>query len=123
MSIKARVLSLAFTGLVVWGCSMNAENEEKFENVKYFSTFSGYNIPLRLSGEVSKEVALKKEAYYIGFYDEAHRLFRVEKYLRGELFFRQNYFYREDGSLEECHGVNHEGVEVTNRFDETGQQI
>lgn len=123
MSIKVYVAELVFGGLLTVGCGMDIKNDTKSTETKYFATFSGYNIPLKLTEEIPKELALKRDAYYVGFYDEDQRLTCVEKYLDGALFFRHSYFYREDGSLRESKTVNSEGIETVSYFDENGRKI
>lgn len=98
------------------------DNERQVE-IRYYGTFSGYNIPLKLSEELTQPEALRRKSYYVGFYNETQSLFRVEKYLNGSLFFQHNYFYHENGSIRENRIVNSDGITTTNHFDAKGKQI
>ncbi|MDA0662434.1 MAG: DUF6156 family protein [Proteobacteria bacterium] len=93
--------------------------EEPVRHVHYGS-FAGYWIPLHLVEPIDREIALSRQTYYIGFYDKAGKLCRVEKYFDGALFFRHDYAYYENGVIRESRIRNADGVEAVNRLDERG---
>tara|TARA_R110001606_G_scaffold205532_1_gene353276 strand:- start:91 stop:456 length:366 start_codon:yes stop_codon:yes gene_type:complete len=93
--------------------------EEPVRQIHYGS-FAGYSIPLHLVEPIDRETALSRQTYYIGFYDKAGKLCRVEKYFDGALFFRHAYAYYENGVIRESRIRNADGVEAVNRFDDRG---
>ena len=109
--------------LIVTGC--HAEMSHSKNNVSgkaYFATFSGYSIPLKLVDEITESDALSRDAYYVATYENGV-LLGVEKYFRGRLFFKHEYFNHENGALKESRTVNEDGEKNVLLFDERGKMI
>lgn len=98
-------------------------SESRKGQMIYYENFSGYKIPLVLVGEILRDEAVKRDAYYVGHYDEFGKLYMVEKFFRGKLSFRHHYQYYSSGKIRESRTVNDEGTERINYFDENGKPI
>lgn len=59
---------------------------------KYFTTFDGYNHPVKVDNEISKNDISKYNAYYIAYYNK-DLLIRVEKILNNKIEFTYTYTY------------------------------
>ena len=93
------------------------------EGVKYYTTFAGYNLPLHLTEQISKGRALMMGTYYVGFFSPDGTLSQVEKYYQGNLFFRHEYSYHENGSLRRNCVTNADGHVTINHYDQSGKII
>ena len=102
---------------------MNNIAVDKEGKSHFYANFSEYKIPLKLVEPLVEKDALSRETYYIGFYDSKDKLYRVEKYFKGKLFFKHDYLYHENGRIKESRTVNRDGVEKINWFDEKGRAI
>ncbi|WP_445357760.1 DUF6156 family protein [Microbulbifer sp. ANSA002] len=106
------------------GCQAEmSDSENKMSDKVYFSSFSGYSIPLNLIGEITKDEAASLDSYYVAYFDDKGVLLSVEKYFRGSLFFKHDYFYHKNGSLKESRVVNADGKETVSFFDGEGKAI
>lgn len=66
--------------------------------VKYYSSFAGYNHPVKLIDELRETKIKEKKSYYVGTYN-GERLIKVEKILIGKTVFIYNYSYDNNGKL------------------------
>ena len=105
------------------GCQAKMSDSKNDVNGKvYFASFSGYSIPLKLVDEITEDEAVSRDSYYVATYEKGV-LLGVEKYFQGSLFFKHEYFYYDDGTLKEKRGINVDGKETINLFDEKGKMI
>lgn len=106
------------------GCHAEMSDSKNYMSGEvYFSSFSGYSIPLKLVDKITRDEAIARDSYYVAIYDDEGKLLSVEKYFQGKLFFKHEYSYRDNGVLQESRVVNAEGQETTNFFDEKGKMI
>ena len=89
----------------------------------YYAGFSGYHIPPRPSEKITREEALKRDAYYIAYFDEQERLILFTKYYKGRLLFSSKYYYRSSGTLERREMTDETGKMIIDYFDESGKII
>jgi hypothetical protein len=68
-------------------------------NTRYFTSYSGAGLPLRLVGELAAEDMRNRNTYYAGSFDAEGRLTRCEKMVYGEVEARHEYHYHADGRL------------------------
>lgn len=66
---------------------------------RYFTSYSGAGLPLRLVGELAADDMRNRNAYYIGAFDAEGRLTQCEKVVYGEIELRHEYCYHADGRL------------------------
>lgn len=89
----------------------------------YYAEFSGYHIPPHPSKPLTSEEAVKRDAYYIAYYDERERLLSFTKYLYKKLFFIEKFFYRPDGTLERRESIDENGETKVYYYDENGKLV
>jgi hypothetical protein len=66
---------------------------------RYFITYSGVTLPLRLVNEIQATELRNRNTYFRGDYDTAERLVTLEKLVYGEVELRHRYRYADDGRL------------------------
>lgn len=93
--------------------------------VKYYKTFAGYNVPLKLIQPFSKEEALgSRHAYYIGYFSKKNNILqRVEKIHNGKLIFTHVYSYHPNGVIKRLETTTADGKLLFKNFDERGKPI
>lgn len=96
---------------------------ENGDEVVYYGGFSGYQLPLKPEEKLSKDTALSRKTYCMGYQDGGGRLYRFEKYLNGKLFFRHDYSYHADGTIKKSMTTNADGELRVLLFDETGDPL
>jgi len=109
-------LGAGFGGWAMWRCS----RQRKHDPVEYFSGWDGYNLPIRLTGRITREeadaIAARGNAYMIGYFDSDNRLVRNVKMLRGEIFFEHIYDYDRRGRLRRVKATNPKGVVTVREY-------
>ncbi|WP_457798610.1 DUF6156 family protein [Methylocystis sp. S23] len=89
---------------------------------KYFLTYSGVRMPLKLVEPLKAAELGNRNTYFRVTYDSAGRLATCEKMVYGEVELSHRYAYRDDGSL--AHARIELGDEVTEvDCDETGAPL
>ncbi len=68
-------------------------NPKHNDEVRYYETFAGYNIPFKLQGQISKAEADNRTTYYVGTYRH-NLLINVKKVHQNQLLFEDSYFYQ-----------------------------
>jgi hypothetical protein len=73
------------------------EQQKNHDPVEYYRTFTGYDLPLRLRGRMTREEAESSAAagfaYYIASYSPEGTLTKVVKMFRGAMLYEQSYEY------------------------------
>lgn len=115
MSFKNIFLLLLLFYILFLRVTQSEIGSGMLESKKYYASFSGYNIPLKLAEEISESEALSKHSYYIGFFLEK-KLVRVEKYVNRTLFFQHFYYYNENGALIKSKIIGPDKTEKINTF-------
>ncbi|MBC8038435.1 MAG: hypothetical protein H7X89_14580 [Rhizobiales bacterium] len=85
--------------------------------IRYFGSFSGYNLPFKLGNEFNETEALRKKAYMLACFDEKGVLKWYEKRLDGNMEFRHEFIYNSDGNLKTVKGSNSEGKITVHSYD------
>lgn len=82
---------------------------------RYFITYSGVSLPLRLVNEIQATELDNRNTYFLGEYDAADRLVILEKVVYGDVELRHRYRYGDDGRLAwaEITDVDGEVTELT----------
>ena len=78
--------------------------------VRYFTSYSGVRLPLRLVGELAVEDMRNRNTFYRGGFAADGRLLRCEKMVYGEIEVCHEYRYHADGRLAQAliHDANGE---------------
>lgn len=92
------------------------------EAYKYFLTYSGVRMPLKLVGPLEAAELGNRNTYFRVTHDPEGRLATVEKLVYGEVELSHRYAYRDDGTLARARiELGDEATEVD--CDETGAPI
>lgn len=66
---------------------------------RFFTSYSGTKLPLKLVGELSPEDMRNRNTYFLGSFNAAGQLVVCEKRVYGETEFRHEYSYHPDGRI------------------------
>lgn len=66
---------------------------------RYFTSYSGARLPLKLVGELDEGDMRNRNTYFRGRFNEADQLISCEKIVYGDIEFRHDYRYHPDGKL------------------------
>ncbi len=70
-----------------------------FDSRRFFASFAGVGLPLRLISELEPEAILHRNTYFDAYYDDAGRLMRADKMVYGDRILSHFYEYRASGLL------------------------
>jgi hypothetical protein len=63
---------------------------------RYFLTYTGVKLPLRLLNELEPGQIENRNTYFRGYFDEKERLTGIQKVVYGEIELQHRYEYRDD---------------------------
>jgi hypothetical protein len=69
------------------------------EHARYFTSYSGTKLPLKLVGELEADDMRNRNTYFRGTFNNSQQLIRCEKIVYGETEFRHDYSYHDNGQL------------------------
>lgn len=93
-------------------------------DTRYFISYSGVKLPLKLVNELADESHLEnRNTYFRGCYAADERLMLLEKLVYGEVELRHVYTYHANGVLAEAEITDADGEIDLLRFDETGAAL
>lgn len=72
---------------------------EQATTCRYFTSYSGVKLPLKLVGELDDGDMSNRNTYFRGSFDDAGQLIVCEKLVYGETEFRHEYRYHPDGRI------------------------
>ncbi|BBL59167.1 DUF6156 family protein [Methylomonas koyamae] len=91
---------------------------------RYFISYSGVKLPLKLVNELPDESHLEnRNTYFRGFFDGNERLLLLEKLVYGDVELRHRYRYHANGALADAEITDADGEIDILRFDENGAAI
>jgi len=92
---------------------------EQFSSCRYFVSYSGVKLPLKLVNEISEAGLLNRNTYYRGYFDEQDKMLVCQKMVYDEIESEHRYQYYSNGVLK--HAEISEDDEVREiHFDESG---
>lgn len=94
----------------------------KSKKKRFFTSYSGLMLPLKLVGEISLEELKNRNTYFEAIYDENSRLITCSKMVYGETDMKHQYKYRENDTLKEAIIYNSGEEEQRLVFDEDGKR-
>jgi len=68
-------------------------------SLRYFLTYSGVSLPLRLTEELTPDTLRNRNTYFQAAYDSAGRMLWLEKMVYGEVEMRHDYEWSAAGQL------------------------
>jgi Family of unknown function (DUF6156) len=88
---------------------------------RYFVSYSGVKLPLKLVNEISEIGLINRNTYYRGYFDNQDRLLLCQKIVYGEVESEHQYYYS-NGVLKDARIT--EDDEVRNiHFNELGEMV
>jgi YD repeat-containing protein len=128
MKIAILLMILSATGLLVLAALwLYFKLAERHDPVEYYSGWSGYGHPVRLGRRITRgeadAQAARGYAYLIAYFDADNRLGRVDKIIKGELFFRFEYNYHPNGRLKLAKVSHHDGRSIAFEYDGRGRKL
>ena len=70
-----------------------------FDSRRFFASFVGIGLPLRLISELERSAIIHRNTYFIAYYDEIGRLTRCDKMVYGDRILSHVYEYHASGFL------------------------
>lgn len=90
---------------------------------RYFTTYSGIELPLKLLNELDDESLNKRITYFSGYFDDTGNLKILEKIVYGEVEFSHHYEYDNNNVIKKAILVEDEELPRTMVFDTHGQAV
>lgn len=88
---------------------------------RYFISYSGVRLPLKLVNELEDESHLEnRNTYFRGYYDAEQRLLLCEKLVYGDIELRHHYRYHTNGALSQAEITDADGEITVLNFDGQG---
>lgn len=91
--------------------------------VRYYTSYSGVTLPLKLVGEIAEQDMDNRNAYFQGDYDQDDRLCICRKIVYGETELEHCYSYHDNGALKQADIIEDDDETTTLLFDEQGQPL
>lgn len=98
---------------------MNQEQQTEF---RYFVSYSGVKLPLKLVNEITEESLNNRNTYYRSQFDDQDRMLLCQKIVYGEVESEHLYQYHECGVLKSAQITEDDEVRVIH-FNEMGEMI
>ena len=89
------------------------------DQVRYFLSYSGVKLPLRLVSPLEPEAIENRNTYFTAQYDQQERLVLCRKMVYGEVEFEHRYTYHDNGTLSRAEIDTEDEIRMV-EFDEQG---
>jgi hypothetical protein len=74
-------------------------NQEQQTEYRYFVSYSGVKLPLKLVNEITKDSLNNRNTYYRGYFDSQDKMLLCQKVVYGEVESEHQYQYYDHGVL------------------------
>ncbi|MFZ2172196.1 MAG: DUF6156 family protein [Methylococcaceae bacterium] len=74
-------------------------NSEQLTQCRYFVSYSGVKLPLKLVNEITEVSLNNRNTYYRGYFDATDRMLLCQKIVYGEVESEHRYQYHNNGIL------------------------
>jgi len=95
---------------------------EQSTECRYFVSYSGIKLPLKLVNEISEIGLLNRNTYYRGYFDEQDKLLLCQKIVYGEVESEHHYEFYENGVLKDARITEDDEVRIIH-FNEAGEML
>lgn len=97
-------------------------NTEQPLQCRYFVSYSGIKLPLKLVNEISEAGLINRNTYFCGFFDNRNRMLLCQKIVYSEIESEHQYQYYDNGILK--HALITEDDEMRElHFNESGEML
>ncbi len=93
------------------------------DRCRYFLTYTGVKLPLKLMTELEPAQLENRNTYFRGYFDEQDRLIGLQKLVYGEVEMEHRYTYHANGALRSVEIIDADGDQKAMEFDENGAMI
>jgi hypothetical protein len=98
--------------------------EEAGRERRYFTTYTGVELPFQLVNEIAPEALSNRNTYICGYYDGSGRMTGFEKFVYGGVELSHRYEYHPNGVLQRVEIVmSGEEDAIIKCFDEEGAEV
>lgn len=87
---------------------------------KYFISYTGVNLPLKLTNELEEDGMDNRITFFTGYYDDRDRVVKIEKNVYGEVEFTHIYEYDDDDRIVKATVIEEDEEPRTLLFDSQG---
>lgn len=94
-----------------------------FEPHRYFATYSGVKLPIKLSQPLEESAIANRNTYFCAFYDAAGRMECFQKIVYGEVELQHRYQFNANGTLKQAEVTDMEQEVTVLNFDGNGELI
>lgn len=98
---------------------MNQEQQTEF---RYFISYSGIKLPLKLVNEITEDSLNNRNTYYRSRFDAQDRMLLCQKIVYGEVESEHQYQYYENGVLKSAQITEDDEVREIH-FNESGEMV
>jgi len=95
---------------------------EQSTECRYFVSYSGIKLPLKLVNEISEIGLLNRNTYFRGYFDSQDRLLLCQKIVYGEVESEHEYEYYANGVLKDAQITEDDEVRKIH-FNELGEMV
>ncbi len=85
---------------------------------RYFVTYSGVRLPLKLSQPLAESDLGNRNTYFRAWFDDQGRITGLQKMVYGEVELEHRYEYRDSGALWRAEIIDADGEVTVLRFDD-----
>ena len=97
-------------------------NQEQPTECRYFVSYSGIKLPLKLVNEITETSLNNRNTYYRGYFDDQDRMLLCEKVVYGEVESEHQYQYYDNGVLKHAKITEDDDVREIH-FNESGEMV
>ncbi len=97
-------------------------NQEQPTEFRYFVSYSGVKLPLKLVNEITEDSLNNRNTYYRSCFDAQGRMLLCQKIVYGEVESEHQYQYYDDGGLKSAQVTEDDEVREIH-FNESGEMM
>jgi hypothetical protein len=97
-------------------------NPEQQTEVRYFVSYSGIKLPLKLVNEITAASLNNRNTYYRGYFDTQDRMLLCQKVVYGEVESEHQYQYDDNGVLKSAQITEDDEVRELH-FNASGEMV
>jgi len=97
-------------------------NQEQYTGFRYFVSYSGVKLPLKLVNEITGDSLNNRNTYYRSRFDDQDRMLLCQKVVYGEVESEHQYQYYDDGVLKHAQITEDDEVREIH-FNESGEMV
>ena len=97
-------------------------NPEQQTECRYFTSYSGINLPLKLVNETKETGLNNRNTYYRGYFNPRNKMLLCQKVVYGEVESEHQYQYYDNGVLKHAQITEDDEVREIH-FNESGEMV